>query len=233
MKNPTPLLRCLILFTLALLIHFNSYSQDLYTARGYWVESTKETYRKIKQKERVGDPLTDNERSYLQDYEVYLANYYQRLPDSEKALYDQMKSEWDRELFAPQKPTIVQEEFEWRGRDRAINFFYGLGYGASLVVIADIDNAEAVGIALVTGGLWTLGPVLNPKKYEDINRPVLRASNTGKLLGAWYGAWLGQLIGGDSDITDAGHRTFHRGKYCVGRSGVSASEKKELFRGAY
>jgi len=201
MRLTSSLSHCLVVISLAMILHLHSFAQDLYSARGYWVESTKETYRKIKLKEKVGDPLTDNERSYLQDYEVYLANYYQRLSDSEKARYEQMKSEWDRELFAPQKPAVVQEEFEWRRRDRGVNFLYGLLYGTSLVVIAEIDNAAAVGIPLITGGLWTLGPAINPKKYDDITRPVLNASNTGKGLGLLYGASLGVLIGGASDNT--------------------------------
>ncbi|MBX2964086.1 MAG: hypothetical protein KF687_16355 [Cyclobacteriaceae bacterium] len=184
-----------------LCLTFNALSQNLYTARGYWEESNKETYRKIKQKERVNDPLNDEERNYLIDYERYLANYFERLSDAEKLRYEQMKPEWDRELLSPTKPEVVKEEFEWRGRDRFVNFLYGAIYGTSFVLIAEIDNAAAVGIPLVTGGLWALGPVFNPKKYETIDRPVLRASNTGKFLGFVYGASLGIMLGGDSENT--------------------------------
>jgi hypothetical protein len=187
---------------IAFIINIQSYAQDLYTARGYWVELNKETYRKIKQKQRVGDPLSDNETLYLQDYEQYLANYYQRMPEEEKVRYEQMREQWDRELLGPRKSEEVPEEFEWRGRDRAINFLYGAWYGTSLVLITGMDDAAAAGIPLVTGGIWVLGPVINPKKYENISRPVLRASNTGKFLGLIYGASLGMLVGGDSDNTD-------------------------------
>ncbi|MCU0398686.1 MAG: hypothetical protein MUC73_11360 [Cyclobacteriaceae bacterium] len=195
-------IRLVILLLIVFIINIQSYAQDLYTARGYWVELNKETYRKIKQKQRVGDPLTDNEALYLQDYEQYLANYYQRMPEEEKVRYEQMREQWDRELLGPQKPEEVPEEFEWRGRDRAINFLYGAWYGTSLVLITGMDDAAAAGIPLVTGGIWVLGPVINPKKYENISRPVLRASNTGKFLGLIYGASLGMLVGGDSDNTD-------------------------------
>jgi len=232
MKLTSSLSRCLVLFVLATILTLQSFAQDLYSARGYWVESTKETYRKIKQKEKVGDPLTDDEKAYLADYEVYLANYYQRLSDAEKARYEQMKSEWDRELFAPQKPAVVQEEFEWRGRDRGINFLYGALYGTSVVVIAEIDNAAAAGIPLITGGLWALGPVFNPKKYDDINRPVLRASNTGKFLGLVYGASLGLLIGGDSDNT--GKLAFGlatAGSIALGEVGFQLQKRKNYSEG--
>src|SRR6185436_15747511 len=113
---------CLIL-VIILVISFRSYSQDLYTARGYWVETTKETYRKVKQKQNVGDSLTVNEISYLKDYETYLTNYFQRLSEAEKIKYDQMKVQWDRELLGPSanqlatQPDVRIEEFEWRARD--------------------------------------------------------------------------------------------------------------------
>jgi hypothetical protein len=188
-----------LLIVLVILCH-HAAAQDLYTARGYWQEINKETYRKIKQKQRVGDPLNDNEMVYLQDYEIYLQNYYSRMSDAEKARYDQMKAEWDRELLLPQRKDERPEEFEWRGRDRAINFGYGFLYGLSVVSIAELDDAAAISIPLITGGLWNLGPAVNPKKYNDITRPVLRASNTGKFLGFIYGSSLGLALGGESDI---------------------------------
>ncbi len=190
------------LLIVLIVIGHQTAAQDLYTARGYWQEINKETYRKIKQKQRVGDPLNDNEMVYLQDYEIYLQNYYSRISDPEKARYEQMKAEWDRELLLPQRKDERPEEFEWRGRDRAINFLYGAIYGGSLVYIFELEGAAAASIPLITGGLWNLGPAINPKKYDDITRPVLRASNTGKFLGLIYGASLGLAIGGDSDVTD-------------------------------
>ena len=188
----------LILFIL-LLTSTALYSQELYTAREYWTETNKETYKKLKHKQTVGDALSDNEVAYLQDYETYLANYYNRLSDAEKIRYEQMKEQWDRELTSPKPTTVVEEEFEWRGRDRAVNVLYGVWYGTSLVLIADIDNAAAAGIPLITGGLWALGPVFNSKKYEGITRPTLRAGNTGKFLGLIYGASMGLMIAGESD----------------------------------
>src|SRR5687768_4450864 len=112
-----------------LLISFYSHAQELYSARGYWVETTKEAYRKIKQKQNAGDSLTTNELAYLVDYENYLATYYQRLPETEKINYNQMKAQWDRELVGPTAKAPVQtnqnpEEFEWRSRDRFVNSLF-------------------------------------------------------------------------------------------------------------
>jgi len=183
-------------------IPFDTIAQGLYTARGFWEEYNKPIYREIKQKQAVGDPLTLDESAYMKDYEEYLNSYYQRLSDDEKAKYQQMKEQWDRELLLPQKKFQASfQEFEWRGRDRAINIGYGIFYGVSIVIIAEIDNAAALGIPLITGGLWALGPVMNPKKYENIDRSVLRASNTAKLLGFGYGAAAGLMFGGEGDVT--------------------------------
>lgn len=194
-KNPAHQL-VLVIF---LLISIHSFAQELYTARSYWEEATKETYRKLKQKQDVGDSLSNNETTYLQDYETFLDSYYKRLSDAEKVKYEQMKDQWDRELQVAPEPKIVKEEFEWKPRDRFMNSLYGIWYGTSLVIVADIDNAAAAGIPLITGGLWLLGPVLNPKKYEGITRSTVRASNTGKFLGLFYGGALGTMLAGESD----------------------------------
>jgi hypothetical protein len=192
------------LLTLLLILSFETSisAQGLYTARGYWEESNKPTYREIKQKQMVGDALSEDEISYLLDFEYFLNNYYNRLSEEEKIKYEQMKPQWDRELMKTVHLTgPIAQEFEWRGRDRAINIGYGILYGVSIAAIAEIDNAAAFGIPLITGGLWALGPIVNPQKYENIDRSVLRASNTGKLLGFGYGAAAGLMFGGESDNT--------------------------------
>lgn len=181
--------------------------QNLYTARGYWQESTKTSYLTIKEKKDKGQTLSADEEAYMQDYEAYLLTYYNRLSEEAKQEYLRMKDQWDRELAMPlvapeptnQQPTAEQTEFEWRGRDRAINAMYGIYYGASLAAIFDLSDAAAAGIPLVTGGLWMLGPAFNPKKYEGITESTMRAANTGKILGLVYGGSLGLAIAGDSE----------------------------------
>jgi hypothetical protein len=200
MKPNLPFRSTLLIFFIAFAIHFQSSAQGLYTARGYWEESNKETYRIIKQKSTNGIALTADETSYLQDFETYLSNYFQRLSAEEKAFYDKMKAQWDRELMGPEERIIVEEEFEWRGRDYATNILYGAYYGASFVAITEIASAATIGIPLLTGGLWALGPVIAPRKYENITRPVIRASNTGKFLGLIYGGSLAMLIGGNEEF---------------------------------
>jgi hypothetical protein len=198
-------MKAVLAHSLVLLIFFLatnlSDAQDLYSARGYWEELHKVTYTKIIGKRTKGDSLTDNELTYLKDYELYLDTYYQRMAEAEKVKYEQMKNQWDTEVVAAQ--TRSQNDFELRPRDRVFNGVYGLYYGASIVGVTGMDGAGAVGVPLIMAGLWQLGPVINPKKYENISQATIRAGNTGKLLGLGYGAALGLAIGGESG--DAGN----------------------------
>ena len=214
-------------FFLWLLLFFSSpqvetFSQGLYTARGYWEESTKANYVTIQKKLTKGDSLTANERLYLQDYESYLATYFKRLTEEEQQKYDNMKPQWDRELAAPAIPTAPSagdKEFEWRGRGRLANGLYGFYYGLSIVAVGEINNAAAVGVPLITAGIWMLGPAINSKKYEGITRNTVRASNTGKLLGLAYGAALGLTVAGGSESA---------GKVVLGLSSVSSIALGEI-----
>jgi hypothetical protein len=195
-------------FTLVLTIlscmAWNAFSQgNLYTARGYWDEANKPNYVSIKQKIQKGDSLTDLEKNYVKDYEAYLQTYYQRMSQDDRDDYARLKPTWDAELAAQQKANRVEEGgFEWRGRDRLANALFGLWYGASLVVITEAEGAGSAGLPLITSGLWMLGPAINPKKYENINRNTIRANNTGKLLGLAYGAALGLAISGEAEGED-------------------------------
>jgi hypothetical protein len=211
MKSNLPVLVIKSLPVVALLILFislGSIAQSLYTARGYWQETTKPSYLTIKDKKEKGQTLSADEVAYVEDYEAYLLTYYNRLTDDEKQLYQRMKDQWDRELVLPttasqqtqqSTPQIEQTEFEWRGRDRAINAAYGIYYGATISVIAGLEDAAAVGIPVITGGLWMLGPVFNPKKYEGITESTMRAANSGKILGLVYGGSLGYALVGDGE----------------------------------
>ncbi len=195
--NRLPLI--LLLFLLALVNSIPTVAQELYSARGYWTESNKDTYKKIKEKMQKGEKLTDNESAYFTDYEAYLDNYYNRMSEEEKMKYEQMKSQWDRELATTPTTSIQQDDFDFRPRDRFTNGIYGLYYGASFSAAFEIDGAAAVGIPLITAGLWQLGPIINPKKYEGITYNTVRASNSGKFLGLLYGASLGFALAGNSE----------------------------------
>ena len=173
-----------LIFLLLILCYHMGNSQELYTARGYWTELNKDTYKKIREKKEKGQTLTDQESFYLQDYEQYLATYYQRMSDDERRMFETMKTQWASEdALKPAAQPTEPVDFELRTRDRLLNGLYGAYYGASIVAIGEIDNEAAIGIPLIMAGLWQLGPVMNPKKYDNIRLRIIRAGNTGKLLG--------------------------------------------------
>src|SRR6185295_82649 len=134
-----------IVVPLFILLGFhNVYSQgNLYTARGYWEETTKSNYLGLKQKLVKGDSLTDNEKTYIQDYETFLRNYFQKMSQAERDEFVRLKEQWDREISnttATPQPSALQnspDEFEWRTRDRLSSALYGIWYGSSLVVVAN------------------------------------------------------------------------------------------------
>ncbi len=181
--------------------------QDLYSAKGYWLESTQANYLSIKQRLNRGDSLTNNEILYLTDYESYLSNYFERMSEDQRQEYLNNKNQWNSELriadLSPKNKNIniSEDNFEWRTRDRFVNALYGAYYGTSLVIITGIDGAGAAGLPLITAGLSLLGPAINPKKYEGITRNTIRANNTGKFLGLGYGAALGLALGGENNET--------------------------------
>jgi hypothetical protein len=219
-------------------------AQNLYTARGYWEESNKPAYRTIKDKQSKNETLTADEQAYMTDFEAYLSAYFNRLTAEEKQKFLQMKEQWDRELnplVAPQPPQqisqqqqIEQAEFEWRNRDRAINFIYGAYYGASLVAILDTESAAAAGIPLITGGVWLLGPAMNPKKYEGITQTTVNASNAGKFLGVLNGWSLAfALAGGSNDetVTKLGLGLSTAGSIALGELAFQTQKKKNVSAG--
>ncbi|QLH34016.1 MAG: hypothetical protein HWD62_17865 [Cyclobacteriaceae bacterium] len=123
----------------------------------------KESYRKIAERKLKGDSLTRSELLYLEDYEKYLAGYYDRLSEEEKQKYQQLKTQWDLELNTHAQPS---SDFELRTRDRLVNAVYGAYYGFSIVRGAEIDGPAAAGIIPIVAGLWQLGPVINQKNLK-------------------------------------------------------------------
>lgn len=188
--------RLLLVSSFIILLHGNQVvAQELYTARGFWQETKKETYRKIADRKLKGDSLTTSELAYLEDYEKYLAGYYERLPDDEKRKYQQQKTQWDLEQATPANT----KDFELRTRDRLTNAVYGAYYGVSIVVGTEASGPAAAGIIPLTAGLWQLGPVINKKKYTGIDASTIRAGNTGRFLGIFNGSFLGMALAGDSE----------------------------------
>lgn len=226
MKLPLFLIICCMTFGL------KCYSQELYSARGYWEESIKPNYQSIKQRQNNGDSLNVNQAAYIKDYETYLATYFQRLTEEEKQKFEVMKDQWNHELVVKVVPPGDNNSFEWRTRDRFITAAYGTYYGISLVALAGIDDNVGAGVPLLIGGLMLLGPAMNPKKYEGITQNTIRANNTGRLLGLGYGAALGLAIGGaDSKSYKLELALSSIGSMALGEVAFQQQKKKNISRG--
>jgi len=153
----------------------------------------------IKKKLIKGESLNNDETFYFSDFEKYLANYFQRLPDEEKQKYDLMKEEWNRNLLNKDAQSAIdtsQNTFQWKTRDRFNSAAFGIYYGVSLGTMANLSSTSSFGLSLITGGLMLLGPALNPKRFKGISRTTIEAQSTGRLLGLGYGAGLGLALVG-------------------------------------
>ncbi len=229
--NSNTKIHLIILVGLLLSYSLPSFGQEIYTAKGYWAELNNENYKKILDKKSKGDSLTVDETYYLEDFEAYLNKYYQRMSEDEKRLYEQNKDQWENQ---PKASEVAQkEDFSLRTKDRLVNGLYGAYYGASLVAIMEADNEGVIiGVPLIMAGLWQLGPVINPKKYENIQIATIRAGNTGKFLGLIYGGSLGLAIGGDSENSYKGILGLSTlGSIGLGEIAFQMQKKKQLSEG--
>ena len=212
-----------------------SLAQGLYTAKGYWDESGKPAYQTIKQKQIKGDSLNKEETTYLSDFETYLANYFQRLPDEEKQKYEAMKEQWSRDQVNKNSQSAAdtnQNTFQWKNRDRFTNASYGIYYGFTLGYMAELSSSAGFGLSLITGGLMLLGPAINPKRYKGISRTTIEAQSRGRLLGLGYGAGLGiALIGVESESEKIILPLSSLGSIILGEIGFQYQKKKKIGAG--
>jgi hypothetical protein len=223
--------KCVVIYFVIILCTWHVTAQDLYSAKGYWTEINKDNYQKILQKKRAGDTLTENETAFVTDYEIYLQNYFQRMSEDEKLKFNQMREQWDQQLTTKAQPSD-EYDFELRPRDRLTNGIYGAYYGASIAAIGEFSETAAIGVPLIMAGLWQLGPVMNPKKYEGITRGTIRAGNTGKFLGLGYGLAMGLAVGGDSDNTGKLALALSTvGSISLGEAAFQIQKKKQVSEG--
>lgn len=225
------------LIVLLFLIYADANAQDLYTARGYWEEYSKTTYQSIKAKQSRADSLRTDELAFLVDYEQYLQSYFEKLTPAEKQEFASKKDEWDRERARNnenkegQVVLSASEEFDWRTRDRLLNLFYGIYYGTTIAALTDSDDAAIIGIPLITGGAWLMGPVINPKKYEGITQTTIRASNTGKMLGLLYGGSLGLALTGKEVDGELLLALSSAGSIALGEVGFQLQKRRPISEG--
>lgn len=181
-------------FAFFIFIGYQAQAQSLYSARGYWDELNKTSYQVVKQKQLKGDSLTSDENTYLADFEKYLGVYLQRLSESERKLFDEMKDRWDQEKAAFKKETTVsvsENPFQLRNRDRLNSAGFGVYYGLAFSYGLGLGTSATTGVSILSGGAMLLGPAINPKRFDQMTQASVEALSGGRFMGLGLGAALG------------------------------------------
>ncbi len=187
-----------------ILMTFLQLSAQEYSAIRYWNMEQDQTYLNLLERQNKGEILTPGEEKSLADYKLNLADYFEKMPDNEKAVYYKNRASWKEKQQNGYSVPLQQSTDVYAGeRSKFTQYlimngisgaFYG---GAASFVIGVEDGSSATGISLLSAGVSVLVPVLTIKdKYVSYNS--LSLSNHGKLLGAMQGLAFGLLLTGDN-----------------------------------
>jgi len=201
------------LLLIVFLLPVYSYAQEVetpFSARAYWLELQDKNYNIILGKQKSGIPLSNEDEKYLKFYDGHLRDYYNQLSPGEQERFRNFESQWDEEaqISRDEEPSDVLE-VNSRGilpgkKFRLYNGIYGFIYGAAMVPVLGIqDNAWAIGLPVLLAGGSLLLPVINPKKYENMNYSSVLLNRHGKLYGLIDGASLGLLLFGTENESAA------------------------------
>jgi hypothetical protein len=198
MKRSALILICSVLFS------FSQLAAQQYTAAEYWRMERDSAYVRLEQRQNAGDTLSSDEQKYVADYKILLSGYFEKLPDTEKALYYQYRAKWNSQPpVTSGKVAVKQEEDVFAGeRSQYTQYlvtsgFFGALYGGAAVAVFGLGGGAAAGIPLLTAGASVLIPILTIKD-KIVTYNSLSLSTHGKIAGGLQGAALGVLIAGDN-----------------------------------
>ena len=160
-------------------------------------------YKNLLERLDKGEMLTAEEQKTFTDYKKMLGEYFDKMPDTEKAAYYQNRSLWNENQgninkVPPQQQTDIYAGERSKYTQYVVtNGIFGAFYGGAASFILGIDDGGATGLTLLTAGASFLVPVFTIKdRYVSYNSLAL--SNHGKLIGALQGVALGALMVGDN-----------------------------------
>lgn len=196
--------RLLIILTGFFLLSLFQLSAQEYTAARYWNMEHDPLYTNLLDRQNKGDTLSAEEQKILADYKVKLSEYFEKLSDSEKAVYYKNRSVWTEKPSEMYKVTPPQQTDVYSGERSKFtqylvtNGIFGALYGGATAAVLGVEDQGAVtGMVLVPAGLSMLIPVFTIKeKFVSYNS--LSLSIHGKAMGAVQGLALGTLITGDN-----------------------------------
>ena len=198
MKRSAFTLICSVLFS------FSQLAAQQYTAAEYWRMERDSAYVRLEQRQNAGDTLSSDEQKYVADYKILLSGYFEKLPDSEKALYYQYRAKWNSQPPVISGKVAVKQEADVFAGERSqytqylvTSGFFGALYGGAAVAVFGLGGGAAAGIPLLTAGASVLIPILTIKD-KIVTYNSLSLSTHGKIAGGLQGAALGVLITGDN-----------------------------------
>lgn len=196
--------RILIILTGFILLSVIKLSAQEYTAIKYWNLEQDQIYNNLLERLDKGEILTAAEQNTFTDYKKMLGEYFDKMPDTEKAIYYKNRTLWKENqgninITPPQQETDVFAGERSKYTQYVVTSgIFGAFYGATSSFILGIEDEGIItGLTLLTAGASVLVPVLTIKdRYVSYNSLAL--SNHGKLMGALQGAALGALLVGDN-----------------------------------
>jgi hypothetical protein len=232
MKRTAFTLICFVLFS------FSQLAAQQYTAAEYWRMEHDSAYSRLEQRQNAGDTLTSDEQKYVADYKILLSGYFEKMTDSEKALYYQYRAKWNSQPPVTSGKVAVKQETDIYAGERSMytqylvtSGIFGALYGGAAVAVFEMGEGAAAGIPLLTAGLSVLIPVMTIKdKIVPYNSLAL--STHGKIAGGLQGAALAVLItglkGDDAKLTLVLATASSIG---MGRLGYSLGKNKSWSQG--
>lgn len=198
------MLKKLTILSVFILLTFLPLAAQEYSAVSYWKMEQDITYISLLERQNKGELLTPEELKSINDHTQKLADYFEKMPDNEKAIYYKNRALWKENqeniysIPAQQATDVYAGERSKFTQYLIMNGISGAFYGGAAAYLLGVeDGGAATGMVLLSAGASVLLPVLTIKdRYVSYNSLAL--SNHGKLVGALQGAALGILITGDN-----------------------------------
>jgi hypothetical protein len=190
------------------------------TALEYWKMEQDSAYKSLQQRQLSGDSLSQDELDYTSEFQLKLKTYFSQLSDEELASYYRNRKNWSEPQLRPVN-TVIEEGQVFAGDKSTYSQYlassgtYGFFYGWACDYLFNIQDETAIGLPLVTAGASLIFPIVSIKDRK-VNTNSLMLSLHGKAIGAYQGAMLGLLIGGDNMDSES------YGKLTVGLSLASS-----------
>jgi hypothetical protein len=208
-----------------------------YNARAYWKMEHDSAYMNLINRQQSGLALSQTDQSFLDDYKIKLAAYFEKMTDSEKSEYYRSRSAWNER---PATISLNEEDQVYSGERSTYTKYivssgiWGALYGGAIDYILGVGDAASAGIPLITGGIGALIPVITVKD-KKVSTNSLLLSLHGKAIGAFQGAMFGMLLTGE-DISNEGGSKLTVGiatasSIALGRIGYNLGKTKDWSQG--